>query len=48
MTAKPYLKKSVRLHREASELANKARIAQFDGDEIAYFAAHSASLSQGI
>ncbi len=36
MTAKPYLKKSVRLHREASELANRARIAQFDGDEIAY------------
>lgn len=34
--AKPYLKKSVRLHREASELANKARIAQFDGDEIAF------------
>ncbi len=36
MAAKPYLKKSVRLHREASELANKARIAQFDGDEITY------------
>lgn len=36
MTAKPYLKKSVRLHREASELANRARIAQFDGDDIAY------------
>lgn len=36
MTAKPYLKKSVRLHREASELANKARIAQFDGDENAF------------
>ena len=36
MSAKPYLKKSVRLHREASELANKARIAQFDGDETAY------------
>ena len=36
MTAKPYLQKSVRLHREASELANRARIAQFDGDDIAY------------
>lgn len=36
MTAQPYLKKSVRLHREASELANRARIAQFDGDETAY------------
>ena len=36
MSAKPYLKKSVRLHREASELANKARIAQFKGDETAY------------
>ena len=36
MTAKPYLKKSVRLHREASELANSARIAQFDGDHHAY------------
>ena len=36
MVAKPYLKKSVRLHREASELANKARIAQFNGDKIAY------------
>ena len=36
MTAKPFLKKSVRLHREASELANRARIAQFDGDEIAH------------
>ena len=36
MSAKPYLKKSVRLHREASELANRARIAQFDGDEIAF------------
>lgn len=36
MIAKPHLKKSVRLHREASELANKARIAQFDGDETAF------------
>ena len=36
MMAKPYLKKSVRLHREASELANRARIAQFDDDEITY------------
>lgn len=36
MTAKPYLKKSVRLHREASALANRARIAQFDGDESEY------------
>lgn len=36
MTTKPYLKKSVRLHREASQLANKARIAQFDGDETVY------------
>ena len=36
MTAQPYLKKSVRLHREASELANRARIAQFNGDETAY------------
>ena len=36
MTAQPYLKTSVRLHREASELANRARIAQFDGDETAY------------
>lgn len=36
MTAKPYLKQSVRLHREASELANRARIAQFDDDEMAY------------
>ena len=36
MSAKPYLKKSVRLHREASELANRARIAQFDDDESAY------------
>jgi len=36
MIAKPHLKKSVRLHREASQLANKARIARFDGDEITY------------
>lgn len=36
MTTKSYLKKSVRLHREASQLANRARIAQFDGDESAY------------
>lgn len=36
MTAQPCLKKSVRLHREASALANRARIAQFDGDEAEY------------
>ena len=36
MTAKTYLKKSVRLHREASALANRARIAHFDGDEASY------------
>ncbi len=36
MTAQSYLKKSVRLHREASALANRARIAQFDGDEAEY------------
>ncbi len=36
MMAKLYLTKSVRLHREASELANKARIAQFNGDESAF------------
>ncbi|MCY4073286.1 MAG: hypothetical protein OXG60_18495 [Chloroflexi bacterium] len=36
MTSKSYLKKSVRLHREASQLANRARIAQIDGDETAY------------
>lgn len=36
MTANSYLKKSVRLHREASELANRARVAQFDGDETAF------------
>ena len=36
MTAKPDLKKSVRLHREASALANKARSAQFDGDDEKY------------
>ena len=36
MTAKTYLKKSVKLHREASELANRARIAQFDGDEAEF------------
>lgn len=35
MAINHYLKQSVRLHREASELANKARIAQFDGDETA-------------
>ncbi len=36
MTAQTYLKKSVRLHREASALANRARIAQFEGDEDEY------------
>ena len=36
MTAKPFLRASVRLHREASDLANRARIAQFNGDEQAY------------
>lgn len=36
MTAKQYLKESVRLHREASKLANRARQAEFDGDEQAY------------
>ncbi len=36
MTAKQHLKRSVRLHREASELANRARIAQFDGNRPAY------------
>ena len=36
MTSQPCLKKSVRLHREASALANRARIAQFNGDEAEY------------
>ncbi len=36
MTAKSYLKQSVKLHREASALANRARIAHFNGDEDAY------------
>lgn len=36
MVAKIDLRRSVKLHREASELANRARIAQIEGDEDAY------------
>ena len=36
MSAKDDLKKSVRLHREASRLANKARLACWSGDDDGY------------